>query len=137
MRIASGPRTCCASTSWRAGWTARSSTSAARRCGRRARTRSSPLALRELPAQPAPPAPDTSAATTSLILGLVGITLLVFSVGFLSLLTLPISATALVMGRRAHRRKLGPAAKAGMWLGVAGTALSVLWLSGLAALFYL
>jgi len=87
-------------------------------------------AVRELPALPAPPRPDTSAATTSLILGLVGAGLFVCSIGFFSLLTLPISGTAWVMGRKAHRRGLGPQARAGMILGIVVTVLSVLWLGG-------
>jgi hypothetical protein len=87
------------------------------------------LALRELPPPPAPPRPDTSAATTAVILGLAGLTLLVFSVGFLAVLALPISATAWAMGRSAYRRGLGPSAKAGMVMGMAGTVLSLLALA--------
>ena len=94
-------------------------------------------AMRELPAPPPAPRPDTSAATTSLILGCVGLALFFFSVGFLSFLTLPLSATAWGMGRSARRQGLGPPATAGMWLGIAGTALGVLALGGCAAVFYL
>jgi hypothetical protein len=83
------------------------------------------LALRELPPPAPPPRPDTSAATIALILGLGGLTLFVFSVGFLAILTLPISATAWAIGRSAHRKGLGPSAKAGMVMGIAGTALSL------------
>ena len=93
-------------------------------------------AMRELPAAPPPPRPDTSAATTALILGCVGVALFFFSVGVLSFLTLPLSATAWGMGRSARRQGLGPPAAAGMWLGVVGTVLGVLALGGCAALFY-
>jgi hypothetical protein len=89
-------------------------------------------ALRELPASPPPPRPDTSAATTSLILGLTGLGLFFFSAGFLSVLTLAISGTAWWMGHGARRRGLGLAAKQGKVMGMAGTALSLLWLAGCA-----
>ncbi len=91
-------------------------------------------AMRELP-PPAPPArQDTSAATTSLILGLTGLTLWLFSVGALSIITLPISATAWAIGRGAQRRGLSTT---GMWTGIAGTALSALGLAAWVSFFIL
>jgi hypothetical protein len=89
-------------------------------------------ALRELPPPAPPPRPDTSAATTALILGLVGLVVFLFSMGFLAVLTLPISAVAWGMGRSARRQGLGPGATAGMVMGMAGTALSLLALAGCA-----
>ncbi len=99
-------------------------------------------ALRELPV-PAPmqvPAPvegsgSGSSTIASPILGAVGLALLLVSFGFLSMLVLPLSATAWGLGRSARRRPGGRGrdqATAGMVLGIVGTAVSMLFLTGCA-----
>jgi hypothetical protein len=89
-------------------------------------------AMRELPMVMPAPAPDSSAATTALILGIVGLVLFAVSFGFLSTLTLPVSATAWGIGRSARRRGVPGPAKTGMVLGMIGTALSLVALGGCA-----
>lgn len=91
-------------------------------------------AMRELPmhSPPPQPMPDSSAATTALILGIIGLVLFAVSFGFLSMLTLPVSATAWGIGRSARRKGLPGPATAGVALGMIGTALSLLALGGCA-----
>ena len=75
----------------------------------------------------------------SLVLGIVGLSLLFISFGLLSFLTLPLSATGWGLGRSARRDadargvpRPGPA-QAGEVLGMVGTVLSAVALAGCAA----
>lgn len=103
-------------------------------------------ALAELPiraapaAAPAPPAGQRDgSATASLVLGIIGIVTLLVSIGFLSVLTLPMSATAWGLGRSARRAARGDepwrsSARTGEILGIVGTVLSTLTIAGCVAL---
>ncbi len=84
------------------------------------------------PARPLPPPQSDGAAVTSLVLGVMGLTLLFISFGLLSIVTLPLSATAWGLGRSARQRGQGRA-QAGEVLGIIGTILSALLLAGCAA----
>jgi len=96
-------------------------------------------ALASLP-QPAPASPSSASAVASLVLGVVGLSLLFVSFGLLSFLTLPISATGWGLGRSARRDadKRGlprpSQAQPGEVLGILGTVLSCVVLAGCAAI---
>jgi Domain of unknown function (DUF1707) len=95
-------------------------------------------ALRALPvdAPPAPPAKSRS-AIVSLMLGIIGLTLLFLSFGLLFAVTLPLSVTAWALGREARRSGAQAgrgAAVAGEALGIAGTVLSLVLFGGCAML---
>ena len=96
-------------------------------------------ALRWLPVE-APPAvrrPSAGLAVWSLVLGLVGLFVLLMSFGLLFPIALPLSITAWALGREARRSGACNApgvATAGQVIGMTGTALSVIWLAGCAAL---
>jgi hypothetical protein len=103
-------------------------------------------ALRWLPVeaqpvpQPPPPAPAKGrSGTASIVLGVSAMCLLFVSFGLLFFLTLPLAITAWALGREA-RRSAPPgrdrAAKAGEALGVAGTLLSLMPLTGIAAILF-
>ena len=101
-------------------------------------------ALRQLPAThrvaARPAKADSSGAIASLVLGIAGLVLFFASASILSALVLPLSATAWALGRRARRqpgaRRQG-AATAGLVLGILGTALSLVFLAGFAAILVL
>jgi len=93
-----------------------------------------------------PPAPrpvqaqaQSSSAVASLVLGVVGLTLLLISFGLLSFLTLPVSATGWALGRSARRdadRRGLPRpglAQPGEVLSIVGTVLSAVVVAGCAA----
>jgi len=95
-------------------------------------------ALRALPVEAPPaarPAAGNGTAVASLVTGLLAIFLLMFSLGLLFMLTLPLSVTSWALGREA-RRSGNPnrrgMARTGELLGIAGTALGVLLLGGCA-----
>jgi hypothetical protein len=95
-------------------------------------------ALRWLPLESAPVtarAPGSGSAVCSLVLGLLGLFVLIGSLGLLFVIALPLSVTAWALGRSARRagdaRGVGIA---GEVIGVVGTALSLIWLAGCAAL---
>jgi hypothetical protein len=96
-------------------------------------------ALRWLPVE-APPAvrrPSAGLAVWSLVLGIVGLFVLLMSFGLLFPIALPLSVTAWALGREARRSGACSApgvATAGQVIGMTGTALSVIWLAGCAAL---
>jgi Domain of unknown function (DUF1707) len=96
-------------------------------------------ALRELPVEapvPSPRAAGNGSAVGSLVTGLLAISLLLMSFGLLSLVTLPLAATAWGLGREARRSgdaNRRTAAVVGEVLGVVGTLLSAAWLAGCAA----
>lgn len=94
-------------------------------------------ALRWLPAEAAPTAPQLSSgsAVWSLVLGLFG--LLLAPMGLLFFIALPLSVIAWALGRDARRSGACSAprvALAGELTGITGTAISVLWVGGCAAL---
>ena len=98
-------------------------------------------ATRELPGPWRGPKPPTGRreATASVVLGSVGLVGLVFSVGFLVLLTLPASVSAWVLGRRG--RKLAGDGRTGLALtgevlGVTGTVLGGLVLAFFALILW-
>ena len=98
------------------------------------------FALRELPAPHSVPVrperSDSTSAIASLVLGICGVTLFMLSFGLLAVLALPLSATAWGLGRGVRRRPDSGSrgqATAGLVLGALGTALSVLFLGGCAA----
>lgn len=112
-------------------------------------------ALRELP-RPAPPAPAAPLAPltfvraahdgrpgTSLVLGITGVAILLFTFGMGSFLALPLSVLAWTIGARAARepaevigRRGRTTAQTGMRLGALGTLVALLALFGYAALFF-
>lgn len=107
------------------------------------------VAMRDLPVPVAPPpqfvAPSAAArandggAVAALVCGIVGLTVLMLSFGLLSILTVPLSATAWGLGRSSRRsaQKAGlrhGVATAGEVLGVVGTVLGLVILAGCAAL---
>lgn len=98
-------------------------------------------AMRELPVaarvRPVPHASSTP-GTLALTLGIVGTTLLVVSLGFLFMLSLPLSVTAWVCGRQARHKAVLIGAPRGMavageTLGIVGTILGFLAFAGCAA----
>jgi hypothetical protein len=99
-------------------------------------------ALRWLPLDTAPvtaraPSSGSGSAVCSLVLGLLGLFVLIGSLGLLFVIALPLSVTAWALGREARRSGAGDArgvAIAGEVIGVVGTALSLIWLAGCAAL---
>lgn len=97
-------------------------------------------ALRWLPVDAAPAAartPSSGSAVCSLVLGLLGLIVLIGSLGLLFVIALPLSVTAWALGRQARRSGACGApgvAIAGEVIGVTGTALSLVWLAGCAAL---
>jgi uncharacterized protein DUF1707 len=100
-------------------------------------------ALRALPveAPPVPQAPPRSrSGTAPLVLGIAAICLLFVSFGLLFFVTLPLAITAWALGREA-RRSAPPgrnrAATAGEALGIAGTLLSLMPLTGIVAIMFL
>jgi Domain of unknown function (DUF1707) len=94
-------------------------------------------ALRWLPVErpPAPPA-KSGAAVASLVLAILGLCVLVMSLGILFLVTLGLAGTAWALGREARRSgaiaNLGTA-RAGEVLGAVGTVLSLLPMAALAS----
>ena len=94
-----------------------------------------PPAPRPIPAQA-----ESNGAVASLVLGIVGLSMLLMSFGLLSILTLPLSVTGWALGRSARRdadsRGLPrPApARPGEVLGIVGTVLSAVVLAGCAAI---
>ena len=96
-------------------------------------------ALRWLPVE-APPVvrrPSVGLAVWSLVIGIVGLFVLLMSFGLLFPIALPLSITAWALGREARRSGACSApgvATAGQVIGMTGTALSVIWLAGCAAL---
>jgi Domain of unknown function (DUF1707) len=98
-------------------------------------------ALRALPVEgPLPAAPPARSATAgvSLALGILALCLLLVSFGLLFIVTLPLSVTAWALGREARRSGAANAgmAKAGEWLGISGTLIGALLLTGCAALIW-
>ncbi|HEV2769752.1 MAG TPA: DUF1707 domain-containing protein [Solirubrobacteraceae bacterium] len=100
------------------------------------------FSMRGLPATSSPSVRtepgDSTLAIASLVLGVVGLSLLLVSFGLLAFLALPLSATAWGLGRRARRQPGAGGntqATAGVVLGIVGTALSALLLGGCATLF--
>jgi Domain of unknown function (DUF1707) len=98
-------------------------------------------ALRALPVEgPLPAAPPARSATAgvSLALGILALCLLLVSFGLLFIVTLPLSVTAWALGREARRSGAANAgtAKAGEWLGISGTVIGALLLTGCAALIW-
>jgi hypothetical protein len=96
-------------------------------------------ALRALPVHGsrARPRPDAGKgnATASLVLGILALCLLFVSFGTLFAVSVPLSATAWVLGRSARRGgRHGGTAAAGEALGVVGTILGMVVLAGCAAL---
>ncbi|MGZ5338463.1 MAG: DUF1707 SHOCT-like domain-containing protein [Thermoleophilaceae bacterium] len=95
-------------------------------------------ALRWLPVDAAPAAArPAGSAVCSLVLGLLGLIVLIGSLGFLFVIALPLSVTAWALGRQARRSGgcVAPGvAIAGEVIGVTGTGLSLVWLAGCAAL---
>lgn len=99
-------------------------------------------ALRQLPvARPGPAVAVTPShpSEVALVLGIVGACVLLMTFGLLFFVSLPLSASAWVCGRRARRRAdIAGAphgtALAGEMLGVVGTILGVLALAGCAAI---
>jgi Domain of unknown function (DUF1707) len=96
-------------------------------------------ALRWLPVEAPPAARRRSAglAVWSLMVGIVGLFVLLMSFGLLFPIALPLSVTAWALGREARRSGTCSApgvATAGEVLGITGTALSVVWLAGCAAI---
>jgi hypothetical protein len=93
------------------------------------------------PAPAAGPQRDGS-ATASLVLGIISLAALFVSFGLLTILTLPMSATAWGLGRSARRSSQGgeswrSSAQAGEVLGIVGTVLSSVLLAGCAAVIAL
>lgn len=101
-------------------------------------------AVRELPVPvpvaPAPlPTPSDSSAVLSLVLGVLGTCLPVLTFGLLFVVSLPLSATAWVCGRRSRRQAALAGAPTGMamageTLGGVGVVLGLMALGGCAAL---
>lgn len=101
-------------------------------------------ALRSLPvdpppapvvAAPAPAGPGNGQAVTALVFGLVGLLMLLITLGFGFVLTLPAGIVAWVLGRGALRDGTGAprVAKAGLVLGIVTTVCSLIVLAGCAA----
>lgn len=90
--------------------------------------------------RPIPVQAQGNGAVASLVLGIVGLSLLLISFGLLSFLTLPVSATGWGLGRSARRAADSrgvprpAAAQAGEVLGIVGTVLSTVVLAGCAAI---
>jgi Domain of unknown function (DUF1707) len=98
-------------------------------------------ALRWLPTEPPPvaarpAASGTGTAIASLTLSLIGLAILCFSFGLLSLLALPFSMTGWVLGRSARRAGGAGPARAGEVMGIAGTVPAVLLMAGCAAVVF-
>jgi hypothetical protein len=98
-------------------------------------------ALRALPVdRPVPAAPParSASAVVSLALAVLALCLLFVSFGLLFIVTLPLSVTAWALGREARRSGAANAgtAKAGEWIGIAGTLIGLLGLGGCAALLW-
>jgi len=94
-----------------------------------------PPAPRPIPAQA-----ESNSAVASLVLGIVGLSMLLMSFGLLSILTLPLAVTGWALGRSARRDadsrglpRPGPA-RPGEVLGIVGTVLSAVVLAGCAAI---
>lgn len=80
----------------------------------------------------APPQPDNNPAIVGFIFSLVGIALLLFTVGLSTIVSLGCSITAVVAGRKGIKRvdagetpKHRGFAQAGFWVGVVGVVLAV------------
>jgi Domain of unknown function (DUF1707) len=98
-------------------------------------------ALRALPVEgpvPGRPPERSASAVVSLALGVLALCLLFVSFGLLFIVTLPLSVTAWALGRDARRSGASNAgtAKAGEWLGISGTVVGALLLTGCAALIW-
>jgi hypothetical protein len=98
-------------------------------------------ALRWLPAEGPMPQPlrrgGTATATASVVVSLLGVALLVFSLGLASPLALPLSVTGWALGREARRsgaQRVRGAAIAGELMGITGTVIAALFLASCAAL---
>lgn len=101
-------------------------------------------AVRQLPVARTGPAvavtaPSNTSEVTGLVLGVIGACVLLMSFGLLSLVSLPLSASAWVCGRGARRQADVAGAPRGMamageTLGVVGTIIGLLTLAGCAAL---
>jgi hypothetical protein len=98
-------------------------------------------ALRWLPGDrppvPARPAGSGTAAG-SLLLGLLGLGVFVISLGFLFVISLPLSVSAWGLGREASRSptRARGAAVVGQVLGIVGTLLALVWMAGCAAIVF-
>jgi hypothetical protein len=95
------------------------------------------LPVDTVPAAPAAQRPSAGSAICALVLGLLGLIVLVGSLGLLFVIALPLAVTAWALGREARRSGTCSApgvALAGEVLGITGTALSLIWLAGCAAL---
>jgi len=87
---------------------------------------------------PAPaPAPQRAVGVAPLSLGITGLAVLLFSMGLLFVLSLPLSVSAWASGRAGRRRTppgAAPMAVAGEILGIVGTVLGCLALAACAAI---
>jgi len=99
-----------------------------------------PARVRPVPLASSAGGPNTAGApgTLALTVGIVGTTLLVVSLGFLFMLSLPLSVTAWVCGRQARHKAVLIGAPRGMavageTLGIVGTILGFLAFAGCAA----
>jgi hypothetical protein len=98
-------------------------------------------ALRWLPADGPMPRPlrrgGAGTATTSLVVSLLGLALLIVSLGLASPVALPLSVTGWALGREARRSgadHVRPRAVAGEVMGVVGAVMAALFLASCAAL---